>query len=226
MRGPISVAARDARHNTIRPRRCPGRERASKRHSRRNFGGYDLLEDSRYTSQQQNFAPHTRSTPLPHQTPACRGLVTLRSAGSGQAHSRLGRGWGWGSESVDTSRATTTTPTPALRHSRCFASAFLALRTAAEGRLCLPTRGVKTEFAARRDRTSRAAIATMLSAQFRWIRASRRFSLHESTRKFGNGPLLPVAPLNCCRHLTIYRGGRARRNTPLCKPLPAGPVCA
>jgi hypothetical protein len=139
---------------------------------------------------------------------------------------RLGRGWGWGSESVDTSRATTTTPTPALRHSRCFASAFLALRTAAEGRLCVPTRGVKTEFAARRDRTSRAAIATMLSAQFRWIRASRRFSLHESTRKFGNGPLLPVAPLNCCRHLTIYRGGRARRNTPLCKPLPAGPVCA
>jgi very-short-patch-repair endonuclease len=30
------------------------------------------------------------------------------------------------------------TPTPALRHSRCFASAFLALRTAAEGGLCPP----------------------------------------------------------------------------------------
>src|SRR5262249_21729975 len=38
--------------------------------------------------------------PLPNQTPACRGLVTLRFAGSGQARSRLGRvgakraGWG------------------------------------------------------------------------------------------------------------------------------------
>jgi hypothetical protein len=30
----------------------------------------------------------------PNQTPACRGLVTLRFAGSGQARSRLGRGWG------------------------------------------------------------------------------------------------------------------------------------
>jgi len=30
------------------------------------------------------------------------------------------------------------TPTPALRRSRCFASAFLALRTAAEGGLCPP----------------------------------------------------------------------------------------
>jgi very-short-patch-repair endonuclease len=33
------------------------------------------------------------------------------------------------------------TPTPALRHSRCFASAFLALRTAAEGGLCPPHKG-------------------------------------------------------------------------------------
>ena len=33
------------------------------------------------------------------------------------------------------------TPTPPLRHSRCFASAFLALRTAAEGRLRPPHKG-------------------------------------------------------------------------------------
>src|SRR5262245_47531073 len=36
--------------------------------------------------------PRTRSAPSPNQTPACRGLVTLRLAGSGQARSRLGRG--------------------------------------------------------------------------------------------------------------------------------------
>ena len=34
----------------------------------------------------------TRCVPLPNQTPACRGLVILRFAGSGQARSRLGRG--------------------------------------------------------------------------------------------------------------------------------------
>jgi very-short-patch-repair endonuclease len=33
------------------------------------------------------------------------------------------------------------TPTRRWRHSRCFASAFLALRTAAEGHLCLPLSG-------------------------------------------------------------------------------------
>src|SRR5262250_3052744 len=39
----------------------------------------------------------TRSAPSPNQIPACRGLVTLRFAGSGQARSRLGegRGGGW-----------------------------------------------------------------------------------------------------------------------------------
>src|SRR5467141_1076934 len=36
-----------------------------------------------------------RSVTLPSQTPACRGLVTLRFAGSGQARSRLSRGLGW-----------------------------------------------------------------------------------------------------------------------------------
>src|SRR5262249_22288966 len=40
--------------------------------------------------------PRTRSAPSPNQTPACRGLVTLRLAGSGQARSRLGEGWGGG----------------------------------------------------------------------------------------------------------------------------------
>ena len=54
----------------------------------------------------------TQSTPLPNQTPACRGLVALSFAGSGQARSRLGSGWGWGSEFEDTARATTTTPLP------------------------------------------------------------------------------------------------------------------
>src|SRR5919108_6538457 len=61
-----------------------------------------------------------------------------------------------------------TTPTPARRsqacagcaslpacHSRCFASAFLALRTAAEGGLCPPHKGEgKTEFVARADASS------------------------------------------------------------------------
>ena len=37
-----------------------------------------------------------RSVALPSQTPACRGLVTLRFAGSGRARSRLSRGLGWG----------------------------------------------------------------------------------------------------------------------------------
>src|SRR5262249_10522119 len=82
-----------------------------------------------------------RSAPLPIQTPA-----------SGQARSRLGRGWRWGSQLLDTSCATTTTPTPALCHSRCFASAFLAPRTAPEGRLCPPHKGEgRTEFDARAE---------------------------------------------------------------------------
>src|SRR5215831_15001609 len=54
--------------------------------------------------------PRTRCTPLPLQTPACRGLVILRLAGSGQARSRLG-GAGGGGPSADHR----TTPTPALR---------------------------------------------------------------------------------------------------------------
>src|SRR5713226_2748248 len=37
-----------------------------------------------------------RCTPSPNQTPACRGLVTLKLAGSGQARSRLGEGLGVG----------------------------------------------------------------------------------------------------------------------------------
>src|SRR5436189_5448514 len=43
-----------------------------------------------------------------------------------------------------------------LGHSRCFASAFLALRTAAEGRLCLPLQGrvKETELAAGSDSIS------------------------------------------------------------------------
>src|SRR5258708_29283884 len=49
-----------------------------------------------------------------------------------------------------------TTPTPTLRHSRCFASAFFAPRTAAEGRLRPPHKGEgRTEFAARADPTLR-----------------------------------------------------------------------
>src|SRR5436190_4125041 len=79
--------------------------------------------------------PHTRCAPLP----------------------LAGRGWGWGSR-----RDHLTTPTPAQRsqacagcaslpacRSRCFASAFLALRTAVEGRLYPPHKGEGwTEFAA------------------------------------------------------------------------------
>src|SRR5260370_19388008 len=40
-------------------------------------------------------AAHSVRSP-PNQTPACRGLVTLRMAGSGHARIRLGRGWGGG----------------------------------------------------------------------------------------------------------------------------------
>jgi 2-furoyl-CoA dehydrogenase 2Fe-2S iron sulfur subunit len=40
---------------------------------------------------------HTRSAPSPNQTPARRGLVTSKVAGSGQARSRPGEGWGGGS---------------------------------------------------------------------------------------------------------------------------------
>ena len=36
-------------------------------------------------------APHARSAPLPNQNPACRGLVNLKFAGSGQARSRIER---------------------------------------------------------------------------------------------------------------------------------------
>src|SRR5437868_3569295 len=57
---------------------------------------------------------------LPNQTPACRGLVTLRSAGSGQARSRLGRGWGWGSCGLFAGGATVIftapPPSPPLPH--------------------------------------------------------------------------------------------------------------
>src|SRR5262245_65293498 len=54
--------------------------------------------------------PHTRCAPLPNQTPACVGLVTLRFAGSGQARSRLGRGWGWGSCNSFAGGATVVSP--------------------------------------------------------------------------------------------------------------------
>src|SRR5262249_23320168 len=88
--------------------------------------------------------PRTWCAPLPNQTPACRGLV--RSAGSGQARSRLGRGCGWGSELVREMRSLTPTPTPpAFAALRRIADAShrrsSQLRTAAEGRLCFPTRG-------------------------------------------------------------------------------------
>src|SRR5262249_33164870 len=41
-------------------------------------------------------ARQTQFAPSPSQTPACRGLVTFKFAGSGQARSRLGEGWGGG----------------------------------------------------------------------------------------------------------------------------------
>jgi hypothetical protein len=46
----------------------------------------------------------------------------------------------------------------AALHSRCFASAFLALRTAAEGRLCSPFQGETTELAGRADSISAEAV--------------------------------------------------------------------
>src|SRR5258708_3617835 len=77
--------------------------------------------------------PRTRCAPLPNQTPACRGLIILGSAGSGQARSRLGRGWGWGSLLWREARASQRPPP------RRFAPT-------------LPTKGEgKTEFAARAD---------------------------------------------------------------------------
>src|SRR5262249_7165753 len=62
------------------------------RGGRRRRGAATQMKDGRATC----YAPHTRCAPLPNQTPACQGLVTLRFAGSGQARSRLGRGWGGG----------------------------------------------------------------------------------------------------------------------------------
>src|SRR5262249_31039757 len=52
--------------------------------------------------------------------------------GLGLAPLPLGGGFGGGAPTADHR----TPPPPALRHSRCFTSAFLKLRTAAEGRLC------------------------------------------------------------------------------------------
>jgi hypothetical protein len=55
---------------------------------------------------------HTRCAPSPNQTPACRGLVTFKFAGSGQARSRLGEGWGGGWCGDAPTLPHTTTPTP------------------------------------------------------------------------------------------------------------------
>jgi hypothetical protein len=56
--------------------------------------------------------PRTRSAPSPTQTPAWRGLGTFRSAGSGQARSRLGEGWGGGWRGDARLFPQTSTPTP------------------------------------------------------------------------------------------------------------------
>jgi hypothetical protein len=56
--------------------------------------------------------PRTRSAPSPTQTPAWRGLGTFRSAGSGQARSRLGEGWGGGWCGDARLFPQTSTPTP------------------------------------------------------------------------------------------------------------------
>jgi hypothetical protein len=56
--------------------------------------------------------PRARSTPSPTQTPAWRGLGTFRSAGSGQARSRLGEGWGGGWRGDARLLPQTSTPTP------------------------------------------------------------------------------------------------------------------
>src|SRR6266550_376035 len=54
---------------------------------------------------------------------------------------RLGGGWGGGaSQRIQLVERWALTRFASL-HSRCFASAFLALRTAAEGRLCSPASG-------------------------------------------------------------------------------------
>src|SRR5262245_10462835 len=52
----------------------------------------------------------TRSASSRNQTPACRGLVTFITAGSGQARSRLGEGWGGGWRGAMTMTPTVSKP--------------------------------------------------------------------------------------------------------------------
>src|SRR5215813_15468416 len=60
------------------------------------------------------------------------------------------RGEGWGEGDSQSTQRVQSPPHPlAWLHSRCFVSAFLALRTAAEGRLCSPRKRGEVELAAR-----------------------------------------------------------------------------
>src|SRR5262249_18923438 len=72
----------------------------------------DLLPEDKSSYGMGSAQPQARSAPSPNQTPACRGLVTQKFAGSGQAPSRLGEGWGGGSSFRHEARPPTLTPTP------------------------------------------------------------------------------------------------------------------
>ncbi|HEX4827450.1 MAG TPA: ABC transporter ATP-binding protein, partial [Xanthobacteraceae bacterium] len=116
----------------------------------------DLLPEEESSYGMGSAQPQVQSAPSPNQTPARRGLVTQKFAGSGQAPSRLGEGWGGGSSLRHEARLPTLTPTPNPSPTQV-GPARLAQDKTEPGQARVPWGGESNESAARSNGKATAA---------------------------------------------------------------------